>query len=218
MNLPTASHIVAQAAPPPQVVLASTSPYRRELLERLRIPFQTCVPQVEETPLPNETPEHMAIRLARLKAQSVSKNYTGALVIGSDQVACFAGQSINKPGNHDRALAQLRQFQGQEVSFHTALCVLHTDNQQLEEKLVTGRVLFRQRPEHELDAYLKLEQPYDCAGSAKFEGLGITLIERIESDDPTALMGLPLIALVTILQRFSYPIFQAKSCSPVLCI
>jgi septum formation protein len=190
---------------PPRLILASSSAYRRELLERLALPFETIAPHIDETPLPGEAPEATALRLARAKAEAISLHHPGALVIGSDQVATLDGAQIGKPGDHARALAQLQTMRGREVVFHTALCLWDgrsADPQaacQLENVQVFVR--FRDLPDHELDAYLRIEQPYDCAGSAKNEGLGIALLERIESHDPTALTGLPLIALTGMLRR-----------------
>jgi septum formation protein len=190
---------------PPRLILASSSAYRRELLGRLRLPFEAIAPQIDEAPLPGEAPEATALRLARAKAQAIALQHPGALVIGSDQVATLDGEQIGKPGDHARALAQLQTMRGREVVFHTALCLW--DGRvadpaaacQLENVRVFVR--FRDLPDAELDAYLRIEQPYDCAGSAKNEGLGIALLERIESNDPTALTGLPLITLTGMLRH-----------------
>lgn len=196
----------------PRLILASSSPYRRELLQRLRIPFEVQIPDIDETPLPAEAPEQTALRLATEKACAVALNCERALVIGSDQVATLDGQQIGKPGNHDSALRQLQAMRGREVIFHTALCLwdgrLAGETAAQRENVQTV-VAFRDLPDHELDAYLRIEQPYDCAGSAKNEGLGIALIERIESADPTALTGLPLIALTTMLRRAGLPFFRS---------
>ena len=191
--------------PTPALILASSSAYRRELLQRLGLPFETMAPDIDETPLEGETPQATALRLARAKAQAVARLRPGALVIGSDQVATLDGLQIGKPGDHARALAQLQLMRGREVVFHTALCLW--DGRVADPSLaaqvdnVQVRVAFRDLPDHELDAYLRIEQPYDCAGSAKNEGLGIALLERIQSNDPTALTGLPLIALSGMLRR-----------------
>jgi septum formation protein len=199
------------SSPAPRLILASSSAYRRELLERLRLPFEAIAPGIDETPRPGETPPATALRLAREKAQAVAARAPGALVIGSDQVATLGTAQIGKPGSHAAALAQLRAMRGREVVFHTALCLWDgraadpAGAAQLEEVRVT--VAFRDLPDAELDAYLRIEQPYDCAGSAKNEGLGIALLERIDSSDPTALTGLPLIALTGMLRRVGVPFF-----------
>jgi septum formation protein len=190
---------------PPRLILASSSAYRRELLARLRLPFESISPDIDETALPGETPPETALRLARAKAAAVASSAPGALVIGSDQVATLDGEQIGKPGDHANALAQLRKMRGRRVVFHTALCLWDgraadpAKSAQVED--VQAFVTFRDLPDEELDAYLRIEQPYDCAGSAKNEGLGIAILEKIESSDPTALTGLPLIALATMLRR-----------------
>jgi septum formation protein len=184
--------------PPPRLILASSSSYRRELLERLRLPFEVMVPAIDESPLPGELPETTALRLAREKAAAIAARAPASIVIGSDQVATLDGEQIGKPGDHANALAQLQKMRGRRVVFHTALCVWDGRVAQLEN--VPTFVTFRDLPDAELDAYLRIEQPYDCAGSAKNEGLGIALLEKIESADPTALTGLPLIALSGMLR------------------
>lgn len=196
----------------PGIILASSSVYRRELLLRLQLPFEAISPDIDETALPGEAPEATALRLAREKAAAVARLHPGSLVIGSDQVATLDGLQIGKPGDHARALAQLQRMRGRRVAFHTALCLWDSrrdpaapDAVQLEN--VQTFVTFRDLPDHELDAYLRIEQPYDCAGSAKNEGLGIALLERIDSSDPTALTGLPLIALTGMLRRAGVPFF-----------
>jgi septum formation protein len=192
----------------PALVLASSSRYRRELLERLRLPFSVERPEIDETAREGEAAEATARRLARQKAESVAAHHHNALVIGSDQVASWRGEQIGKPGNHEKALAQLEQFQGESVQFYSALCVVDTATRTRLEDCATVRVRFRKLASSELDAYLRSEQPYDCAGSAKAEGLGIALMEEIDSDDPTALIGLPLIRLVSILSRLGYRLFD----------
>src|SRR5580765_7556618 len=182
-----------------QLVLASTSPYRRALLERLGLPFEVASPKCDETPMPNEAPQETASRLAVLKAKSLS--YPDALVIGSDQVAVSGGNRLDKPGDHATATRQLRALSGRSADFHTALALLDTKSGQLQQKVVPCRVVFRTLDDGMIERYLRREQPYDCAGSAKAEGLGITLIARIETDDPTSLIGLPLIALAEMLER-----------------
>ena len=197
---------------PPRLILASSSPYRRELLERLRIPFDVVVPAVDETPLAGESPEVTALRLAEAKARAVAKGLGAdetALVIGSDQVATYDGLQIGKPGTHDKALAQLQAMRDREVLFHSALCLLDSATDIAQTVDVITRVRFRNLPDAALDAYLRAETPYDVAGSAKSEGLGIALLDAIHSDDPTALVGLPLIALSRMLLAAGYPLLEA---------
>lgn len=191
----------ASTAPPRAVVLGSTSRYRRELMERLRVPFTVAAPHVDETPLPGEAPKTLALRLALAKAKAVAALHPEAVVIGSDQVADLAGQPLGKPGEHDRAVAQLRQMRGQTVIFQTALAVvcLATGFEQVD--LAEVRVVFRDLSDEDIEAYLQAEKPYDCAGSAKSEGLGIALLESIDNDDPTALIGLPLIRTARLLRQ-----------------
>lgn len=199
-----------QQAHLPRLILASGSAYRKELLSRLRLPFEVVSPDIDETALPGETPERTALRLAEAKAEAVAARITGALVIGSDQVATLDGEQIGKPGNHARALAQLQKMRGRETVFHTALCLLDGrsgSSVRVQTQNVQTQVRFRHLPDAELDAYLRIEQPYDCAGSAKNEGLGIALLEQISSDDPSALTGLPLIALTTMLRAAGMPFF-----------
>ena len=182
----------------PSLILASTSVYRRQLLERLRIPFEVISPQVDEAPLTGESTVDLALRLVKAKAAAVTKEHPHAWVIGSDQVADLCGAAIGKPGNFERAMAQLQLMGGQTVTFHTALCLMKGD---IETTLsVPTEVRFRKLSDDILESYLLAEEPYDCAGSAKSEGLGISLLESIKSDDPTALIGLPLIALTGLLR------------------
>lgn len=183
------------------LVLASTSPYRRELLSRLRVPFTVCAPDVDESPLPGEAPRETALRLARLKAQAVAPSCAGALVIASDQVAALAGKCLGKPGSHEKAVAQLEAMSGQCVMFHTALALLNTETGALQLAEVPTAVHFRRCTRNEIDRYLTAERPYDCTGSAKIEGLGIALVDRISSDDPSALIGLPLMQLISMLHN-----------------
>ena len=182
------------------VVLGSTSRYRRELLSRLNLPFEVAAPDVDETPQAGESPRDLALRLALAKARAVAERFPQAVVIGSDQVADLAGQPLGKPGEHARAVEQLRQMRGQTVVFQTALAVvcLATGFEQVD--LAPVKVLFRPLSDDEIDTYLQAETPYDCAGSAKREGLGIALLEAIENDDPTALVGLPLIRTARMLR------------------
>lgn len=179
--------------PPRALVLGSTSRYRRELLSRLGIPFEVAAPEVDETPLPGETPETLARRLALAKARAVAARFPHAVVIGSDQVADLHGAPLGKPGNHENATAQLRRMSGQTVVFQTALAVVCEESGFEQLDLAPVRVRFREIGSDEIETYLRAEQPYDCAGSAKSEGLGIALLDAIDSDDPTALVGLPLI-------------------------
>ena len=197
---------------PARLILASSSAYRKALLARLRLDFETVAPDIDERALPAESAAQTALRLAQAKAKAVAASNGAALIIGSDQVATLDGQQIGKPGNHANALAQLRAMRGREVVFHTALCLLDTRAsapQRLQLDSVPTLVRFRDLPDAELDAYLHIEQPYDCAGSAKNEALGIALLSSIQSDDPTALTGLPLIALVSMLRRAGIAFFQA---------
>ena len=185
----------------PPLILGSTSRYRRELLQRLRLPFEAVSPQVDETPLPGEAPAAMALRLALAKAQAVAALHPQAVVIGSDQVADLDGQPIGKPGTHERAVAQLQQLSGRRAVFQTAVAVVRAGTGFAEALLAPVKVQFRKLSDAEIEHYLRLEQPYDCAGSAKSETLGIALLESIESDDPTALVGLPLIRTCQLLLR-----------------
>jgi septum formation protein len=187
---------------PASIVLASSSPYRRQLLERLRVPFDTVAPAVDETLRAGETPLQSALRLALLKATTVGLRHPEAIVIGSDQVAELDGFALGKPGGHDDALQQLLAMQGRTVLFHTALAVLRRADERVDTDCVDTWVRFRRLPPDALEAYLRLEQPYDCAGSAKIESLGICLVESVRSDDPTALIGLPLISLTTTLAGY----------------
>ncbi|RFP18665.1 MULTISPECIES: Maf family nucleotide pyrophosphatase [unclassified Duganella] len=190
------------------LVLASSSAYRKELLSRLQLPFDVAVPDIDESPLPGETPSATALRLAREKAAAVAAKMPGRVVIGSDQVATLDDQQIGKPGNHANALAQLQTMRGREVIFHTALCVWDGRDQSFQLEDIQTVVKFRDLPDAELDAYLRIEQPYDCAGSAKNEALGIAILERIDSSDPTALTGLPLIALTGMLRKIGVSFFN----------
>ena len=196
-----------------QLILGSTSRYRRELLERLRIPFQVVAPDVDETPLPQESPIDLAERLALAKAKAVAAQFPQAVVIGSDQVADLNGQSLGKPGTHDKAVAQLRMMRGQTVVFQTAVAVVCKETGFEQCSLATVRVKFRDLTDDEIENYLRIEQPYDCAGSAKSEGLGIALLDSIDSDDPTALIGLPLIRTCQMLRAAGIELLSARSAS-----
>ncbi len=183
-----------------RIILASGSVYRKELLSRLNLPFDVMVPNIDETALPDESPQQTALRLAEQKARAIADIDPDAIIIGSDQVATLDDLHIGKPGNHQLALEQLQRMRGREVIFHSALCVYQT-NYAPQLANIQTRVTFRNLPDAELDAYLRIEQPYDCAGSAKNEGLGIAILERIDSSDPTALTGLPLITLTSMLRQ-----------------
>jgi septum formation protein len=175
------------------LILGSTSRYRRELLQRLRIPFEVAAPEVDETPAPAETPHDIALRLALAKARAVAAKFPDAVVIGSDQVADLHGEPLGKPGTHARATEQLRRMRGQTVIFQTALAVVCQESGFEQTDLAAVRVKFRDLSDEEIESYLLAETPYDCAGSAKSEGLGIALLDSIDNDDPSALVGLPLI-------------------------
>ena len=183
------------------LVLASTSVYRRELLARLKIPFQVAAPDIDETALAGESAPQTATRLSQQKASAVAAHYPDALIIGSDQVALLGEQQLGKPLTHDNATRQLRAMSGNSVTFYTALSLLNARNGEMQTAIAENRVQFRPLNEREIESYLRLEQPYHCAGSAKSEGLGIALIARIEGDDPNALIGLPLILLVSMLRQ-----------------
>lgn len=186
---------------PHRLILASTSTYRRELLERLRLPFDAIAPDVDETPLPGEQPATLARRLARAKAADVAAHHPGAVAIGSDQVADLDGLPLGKPGNHDNAVTQLRAMRGRTVVFHTAVAVRCVARAVDTCEMASVTVHVRDLSDDDIERYLAAEQPYDCAGSAKAEGLGIALLSGIESDDPTALIGLPLIRTCALLRE-----------------
>jgi len=185
----------------PRLILGSTSPYRRQLLERLRLAFDAVSPVVDETPAPAEPPSALALRLALAKAREVAARHPRAVVIGSDQVAELDGRPIGKPGNHERAVEQLRAMRGRAVVFHTAVAVVRPETGYEQVRLASVTVRFRDLDDAEIETYLRTEQPYDCAGSAKCETLGIALLRAIESDDPTALVGLPLIRTCELLRE-----------------
>lgn len=183
------------------LVLASSSPHRRELLARLRLPFEVISPDIDETPLTGELPPETALRLAQLKARAVADQFPDALIIGSDQVALLGTQQIGKPHTHENAKKQLQAASGQSLVFYTALCVYNSSTCNMQARVVPITIQFRTLSEDVIERYLRAEQPYNCAGSAKSEGLGIALIHRFEGEDPNALVGLPLIALVDMLQQ-----------------
>ena len=186
---------------PPRIVLASTSPYRRALLARLRLPFEVQAPAVDESALPREPARATALRLAQAKARRVASSFPRALVIGCDQIAVLDDQCLGKPGSHERAVAQLTAMRGKDVVFHTALALLNTESGAMQTAEVPTTVRFREYGEREIERYLELERPYDCTGSARIEGLGIVLVERVTSDDPSALIGLPLMQLAEMLRK-----------------
>jgi septum formation protein len=185
--------------PAPRIVLASTSKYRRELLARLGLPFEVASPGVDEVPLPHETPPDTARRLAEAKARAVAARFPQSIVIGSDQVAVLEGRTLGKPGNHVNAVSQLKAMRAKEVVFHTALCLCNAASGRVETRVVPFCVRFRDYSDAQIERYLRREQPYDCAASARAEGLGIALIAEMRGDDPNALIGLPLIALTEML-------------------
>ena len=187
--------------PQKQLVLASTSPYRRELLGRLGLSFEVANPETDETPLPGESPTATALRLSEAKARAVAQQYPEALIIGSDQVAVMDGRVFGKPGTHAKAVEQLRTLSGKTVNFYTGLCVLNAKTGEAEVCGVPTLVGFRELGDAEIESYLRREPAYNCAGSAKSEGLGIALLSRIHGDDPNALVGLPLIALCDLLRK-----------------
>jgi septum formation protein len=190
----------------PCLVLASTSPYRRELLTRLRLPFEVRAPAVSEAALSGEGARDTALRLAQAKARAVSAEFPRALIIGCDQVAELNGACLGKPGNHANAVAQLTAMRGRDVVFHTAVALFNSGTAALQVADIPTTVRFRQYGAGEIERYLEREQPYDCAGSAKIEGLGIVLVERVTGDDPSALIGLPLMRLATMLRNEGVPV------------
>lgn len=183
------------------LILASSSIYRQQLLQRLRLPFTAVSPDIDETPRPAEHAADTALRLAEQKARALAGRFPDALIIGSDQVAILNGEAISKPGNHANAVQQLTAASGCSVFFHTALCLLNSGNAEVQTKIASNEVKFRRLTAEQIERYLLAETPYDCAGSAKCEGLGIALIESIRGDDPNALIGLPLIELTSMLMR-----------------
>jgi septum formation protein len=200
--------------PQRKLILGSTSAYRRELLERLRVPFTVESPHVDETPLAGEAPSALARRLALAKAQAVAQRFPDCVVIGSDQVADLDGLALGKPGTHDRAVAQLRQMSGHTIIFQTAVAVVCQQSGFCQEQLAPVKVTFRTLDDAEIESYLHAEQPYDCAGSAKSEGLGIALLSRIDNDDPTALVGLPLIRTSQMLRAAGIDLLHSLRTAP----
>jgi septum formation protein len=208
---PSADHPAHIARP---LILGSSSRYRHELLSRLALPFEVVAPDVDETPLAGEAPAALALRLALAKASAVAANFPNAVVIGSDQVADLKGQPLGKPGTHERAVDQLRQMRGQTVIFQTAVAVVCTDSRFEQAELAEVKVQFRDLSDDEIENYLRAEQPYDCAGSAKSEGLGIALLQAIHSDDPTTLVGLPLIRTCRMLRAAGIPLLGSAGARP----
>ena len=185
----------------PTLILASTSTYRSELLSRLRLPFKTAAPNVDETPLPGESAKQTSLRLSQTKAKAVAQLYPNSLIIGSDQVALLGDRLIGKPITHDNAVTQLHEVRSQTVTFYTALTLLNTKTNNIQTEVAVNHVHYRNLTDEQIENYLLKEQPYDCAGSTKSEGLGIALVSSMEGNDPNALIGLPLILLVEMLSR-----------------
>ena len=188
------------------LVLASTSPFRKILLEKLGVPFVTASPDVDETIRPGESPEQLVARLSEEKARAVASQYPDALIIGSDQVAVVDGRILTKPGSHDKAVHQLKRASGKRVSFLTGLCLLNTTSKRAQVDVIPFNVIFRNLSDAQIENYLRKEQPYQCAGSFKSEGLGIALFDRLEGSDPNTLIGLPLIRLISMLESEGFPV------------
>jgi septum formation protein len=189
------------------LVLASTSPYRSELLKRLQLPFVTTAPDIDETPRPMETARDTSMRLAQEKARAVSSDYPNALIIGSDQVALLDGNQLGKPGSHDNAVKQLRAMRGKTTCFYTALTLFNSRSGHMQTDVAENFVTLRDLSDDEIEGYLRKEQPYNCAGSAKSEGLGIALMSKMTGDDPNALIGLPIMLLTEMLRRENIKLF-----------
>ena len=181
------------------LILASSSPYRKELLQRLFLDFEVFSPDIDESQLADERPDQTALRLAQLKAKKIAETHPDAIIIGCDQVATLDGMQLGKPGNHENAIKQLRMMRGKQVTFHSALCLYNAQTQHMQAEVVPYIVEFRNLSDTQIDRYLSIEKPYNCAGSAKSEGLGIALISAMHGEDPNALIGLPLIKLITML-------------------
>ena len=194
----------------PSIVLASTSRYRRELLERLRLPFEVCAPDIDETALASESPRATALRLAGEKAVTVATRFPGAVVIGSDQTVDAGGESLGKPTTHAIALAQLQLLQGRSAVFYTAVAVVGPSSGSVQQDCIQTTVKFKHMATERLENYLRADQPYDCAGAAKIESLGIALIDSVESTDPTALIGLPLIRLTSMLAAVGVDVLASR--------
>jgi septum formation protein len=181
------------------LILASSSPYRKELLQRLLLDFEVFSPDIDESQLADEHPEQTALRLAQLKAKKIAETHPEAIIIGCDQVATLDGTQLGKPGNHQNAIKQLRMIRGKQVTFHSALCLYNAQTKHMQADVIPYVVEFRNLSDTQIDRYLSIEKPYNCAGSAKSEGLGIALISAMHGEDPNALIGLPLIKLITML-------------------
>ena len=194
----------------PALILASSSRYRREVLQKLHLPFECISPDIDETPLLNESPEQTSLRLAESKARKVAETHANALIIGCDQVATVDGLQIGKPGNHANAVKQLTMLSGKEVIFHSALCLYDSQKQHMQSTIAPYYVKFKTLTPEQIETYLRLEQPYDCAGSAKSEGMGIALLEYMRGDDPNALIGLPVIALTNMLQQAGIDVLSVQ--------
>ncbi|GMR18765.1 MAG: nucleoside triphosphate pyrophosphatase [Gammaproteobacteria bacterium] len=186
-----------------KLILGSSSPYRRELLERLKLPFEVISPEIDETPLPDETPEALVKRLSIAKARAIADKNPGSLVIGSDQVAVHGNRIVGKPHDHDHAIQQLREASGKTITLYTGLALINSDTGNIQSEVIPYKVVFRQLTDEIIEHYLRKEQPYKCAGSVKSEGLGIVLLERFEGEDPNTLIGLPLIRLIRMLEQES---------------
>ncbi|MDR9468764.1 Maf family protein [Marinospirillum sp.] len=195
----------------PDLVLASSSPYRQQLLQKLQLPFTSASPDIDETPLGHESAPQLVERLACLKAQALAHRFPQALIIGSDQVCCHQGLILGKPGNREQAIQQLSQLQGQSVSFYTGLCLYNATSQQSQSLVDEFKVHFRALSPDQIRFYVDAEQPFDCAGSFKSEGLGITLFQRLEGDDPNSLIGLPLIRLTELLRQAGVEVLRASA-------
>ena len=189
-----------------KLILGSSSPFRKQLLKQLHLEFETDSPEIDETPLSNESIEEMVLRLSIEKAREIAKNHPDALIIGSDQSAILNGEVLHKPGNHETATKQLKNASGQKIVFQTGLCLLNSATGKIQAKLVPFTVIFRQLSDEMIENYLRVEQPYNCAGSFKSEGLGIALFEKMEGTDPSALIGLPLIELTNMLNNEGFPV------------
>ena len=192
----------------PRLVLASSSPFRKMLLERLKVPFEVANPDIDESPIAGESPIELVKRLAIEKAKAVASVYTNSLIIGSDQVAVHDDTIVGKPLTHDRAVSQLREASGKEIRLYTGLCLINTATRSVQSDVVPYTVHFKTLSEEVIEAYLRKEKPYNCAGSVRAEGLGVALLSRFEGDDPNALIGLPLIRLVTMLEKEGYQLFN----------
>jgi septum formation protein len=194
--------------PNPRLILGSSSPFRKMLLERLMVPFDTANPDIDETPLANETPIALVERLAIAKAKEIAKSYSSALIIGSDQVALHGNEIVGKPHTHERAVEQLRTASGKKIELFTGLALINSETGSIQSEVIPFTVHFKTLSESTIERYLRKERPYNCAGSVRSEGLGVALFEKFEGDDPNALVGLPLIRLVAMLENQGYDVFQ----------